>query len=567
LAALVATLGVMGIWAPSSLAYGSGAGNPFCKELGNQIQASSAAQSFCFGPQQNGPNNGQSGSPATSGGSGGTNPSFGSNIDAANPSEDISPSGVQFPGQSETSLAATGPYVVEAWNDATGFFSPCPSPMNKEELTGFGFSADGGSSFVDKGGLPNSNCGNFRLQGDPSVEAWQPGGTAYFYIASLYDSAFFFGESFISVSACKATGTGASASLSCGQPIKAAHSTQSRCSFFCFGSFLDKDFLSIDPARGRLYVTYTEFGGSSGTFEGQPEMSVCDIGSPSGGTGPAGGTAGRPVCETGNGSQPYLVLAPGGFCEQEGTYPAVDVAAGDVYVAWEYNWFTDEFGGCLTQPTRNVVEKVPSLCLPFAATSPCSSFQQASVNITSMDAQLIPGYNRFAPNDFPRIAVDDPAGTVSIVWNDARTKPLGDILLQSFALGSLAPVQSAPVRINDASSGANFLPALRKASPSGGLQVSWYQRATPNTAQTDLRAVRELDPRTTKPPPSTTRITTSSSDWNAVSSFIVPNFGDYTDNYLLATPTTPYTGRHVFFAWSDGRLGIPQPFEDNMSLP
>src|SRR2546430_10132027 len=101
---------------------------------------------FCFGPQPNGQSVVQSN--ATT---------LGSNVNAANPAEDVSPAGVHAYGQSETSIASAGPYVVEAWNDSTGFFSPCPSPLHKEELTGVGFSADGGASFKDLGGLPNSN--------------------------------------------------------------------------------------------------------------------------------------------------------------------------------------------------------------------------------------------------------------------------------------------------------------------------------------------------------------------------------------------------------------------------
>jgi hypothetical protein len=50
-----------------------------------------------------------------------------------------------------------------------------------------------------------------------------------------------------------------------------------------------------------------------------------------------------------------------------------------------------------------------------------------------------------------------------------------------------------------------------------------------------------------------------STDWNNVSSDIVPNFGDYTDNYAA-------NGR-VHVAWSDGRLGLPQPFESNAAMP
>jgi len=68
-------------------------------------------------------------------------------VDAANPKEDVTPSGVQVFGQSETSIASVGPYVVEAWNDATGLIAPCGSQMFKEEVTSYGFSADGGASW------------------------------------------------------------------------------------------------------------------------------------------------------------------------------------------------------------------------------------------------------------------------------------------------------------------------------------------------------------------------------------------------------------------------------------
>jgi hypothetical protein len=46
-----------------------------------------------------------------------------------------------------------------------------------------------------------------------------------------------------------------------------------------------------------------------------------------------------------------------------------------------------------------------------------------------------------------------------------------------------------------------------------------------------------------------------------VSSDITPNFGDYTDIYVNAKIGTPTnTGLRVYPAWSDGRLGDPQPF-------
>jgi hypothetical protein len=493
-------------------------------------------------------------------------------------------------GQAETSIAAADPYVVEAWNDATGLFSPCPSPQNKEELTGLGFSADGGASFQDLGALPNSQCNTYRYFGDPSVEAWHSGGSTYFYISSLYLPAYPLTHapppkvvvSYIALTACTASGTGAAATLTCSQPILAAQSTEcitQSGTRFC--SFLDKEFLTLDPQRGRLYVSYTDFGFSPNRKFGQIELAVCDIGKPDGSTGPAGGTAAKPVCtqpstqppRTGSAEQaPYFVVAPGGNCEQEGSYPAVAEATGDVYVAWESNWYSNRIASaCQTQPTQKKVALVPFSCLTLTPSSACGPpSTKAAVPIVSMDAAFVPGYSRFPMNDFPRIAVSEPSGTVSIVWNDARRIPTGDILLQSYTLGGLAPVQSSPIRVNggsdDQDTAWHFLPALRYANQAGLLNVSWYdRRLAPSTGYTDVFAALNVNPRTTLTPPSDVRVTTVSSNWNAVSSDIVPNFGVYTDNYVRAITTAPYHDYQLYVAWSDGRLGVPQPFEANIA--
>jgi hypothetical protein len=55
-------------------------------------------------------------------------------------------------------------------------------------------------------------------------------------------------------------------------------------------------------------------------------------------------------------------------------------------------------------------------------------------------------------------------------------------------------------------------------------------------------------------------VTSALSNWLDDSSLIVPNFGDYTDAAVSVTGSPPYLGHAVYFAWSDGRLGIPQPF-------
>jgi hypothetical protein len=305
------------LWAAPAVSAATppGAHNPFYQRLGHTIGGSAGARMFCFGAQP---------AAAPRGGTLTVRPfasPFSANVDAASTSEDVSPAGVQAYGQSETAIASAGPYVVEAWNDATSFFTTCPAPMSKEEGTGFGFSSNGGASFTDEGGVPNANCASHLWEGDPSVEAWQPGGHPYFYIGGLYPSVSTDPTNDIAISACQVTGSGSASRIHCGQPIVAGASTQCSSSFGFFAcSFLDKDYLTIDPTRGRLYVTYTEFGPTPDTssFNGQVELAVCDIGTPSGGRGPAGGTPGAPKCEHGTTANqstsitlPYMTLAPG----------------------------------------------------------------------------------------------------------------------------------------------------------------------------------------------------------------------------------------------------------------
>ena len=155
-------------------------------------------------------------------------------------------------------------------------------------------------------------------------------------------------------------------------------------------------------------------------------------------------------------------------------------------------------------------------------------------------------------NDFPRIAVSDRFGTVSIVWNDARYHPMGDILMHSWTLGALVSA-SGLVRLNADTGGLHILPALRTADSQGLLDVSWYERATPATTLTNVEEASGVMPRTTVSPTSSVLITNVASDWSTVSSDIDPNFGDYTDNALIATGVAPYVGQTLAVAWSDGR--------------
>jgi hypothetical protein len=65
-------------------------------------------------------------------------------------------------------------------------------------------------------------------------------------------------------------------------------------------------------------------------------------------------------------------------------------------------------------------------------------------------------------------------------------------------------------------------------------------------------AALQVDPTTAEIPSSNARVTDATSNWLVSNSDIIPNFGDYTDNYLA--------GSGFWVAWSDGRINDPQPF-------
>jgi hypothetical protein len=553
LALLVTATGASGqVWKQSSQ-------NPTCKNIYNptqnpsgKIHASSGAQMACFGPQITGSTRSSFELPLPTSsilGPAKGNTFSTSNVDAGNPAEDQT-NGTQAYGQSETSIAAAGNYVVEAWNDATAFFAPPCSPNFKDQATGFGFSSDGGTTFTDLGGLPNVNCFTSIFEGDPSVEVYHTGGNTYFYVSSLFFDTSNSAEK-IAMDVCRVV-PGSPASLNCNpNPIIIADPGM-------FG-FDDKDFLSIDAARGLLYASYTDF-----TTGDAISLAVCDIGN-----GALGGSPAAPVCNSAGPATPnYMVIAssPITSCaEIEGAYPAVDPATGDVYVAYEFNWATNLFG-CPLQVQEQLAYVQASSCIVLSTSpSPCPvPTGTTAINITSMDGAFIPGYNRFPMNDFPRIAVSHASGTVSIVWNDARGNPSGDILFQSFALGALTPVQSAPVKLNNDKTGTgafHFMPALRNVDANGNLNVSWYdRRLNPSSALTDVYAALGVNPRTTGTPKSNTRVTNISSNWLTANSDIVPNFGDYTDNYIAIAAGKKGPVDTIFAAWSDGRINDPQPF-------
>jgi hypothetical protein len=466
-------------------------------------------------------------------------PSFGSNKDAADPNEDLAS------GQSETAIAASGQNIVAAWNDATGFIT-FPSAGKKASLTGVGWSGTGGAIWHDLVGLPNSNQAQ-KWFGDPTVVAID---STHFVVGSLYLPACFA----VNVSC---NGSKLELAVSVGtvppsgpptftQPIIAANGGSI---FSSTSGFLDKEFLSYDPVSRTLAMSYTDFRFDPPTNCGNGEIDLVRATVP----------ADPATLSSGDWSAP-IVIGPeiGGDCstfvEQEGAYPAV-APGGDIYVAWERNWFTNlGFNG-------DPYVYIDAAYLPSGSTTVANTVV-ASVNqpgatrlggFKSLGSVAIAGYNRGLGNDFPRIAYNTALGQVDIAWNSGSLHPLGDIFVKAIA-PTLSNNASAPVyRVDDDNSFAlHFLPGLSVRSD-GSICTSWYDRRAhgADSAVTDYWGE-------CRPNVSTNTadfvITTGPTDWTNTSTFIFPNFGDYTDNAS--------DGLTTYYLWSDGRVGVPNPFFD-----
>ena len=465
-------------------------------------------------------------------------PSFGSNVDANDPRRDLAA------GQSETAIAASGDRVMAAWNDVSGFLVGDPT-LRRASVTGVGISHDGAQTFTDLIGLPNDNP-NQQWFGDPAVVAVDRDNfiVASFWLPAIHPENFCNGRLTMAVSVARVRRSG---EVRFTDPIVAVDGGGpcSRRSFFP-----DRDWLEYDPVSRTLVMSYTRFAFAPPAHcgNGQIEMVRAHV--------PPDPTSLRHS----DFSAPIVVHAEeGGNCRlrsfvvNQGSFVAV-APGGDAYVSWERNWISNLFNG------KPYVIPMVAL-IPSDATEP-----EAKVAITvnqrharqkgvrSLDGAVIPGYSRGIGHDWPRVDWNEAANALVVVWNDASLHPLGDVFLKQLA-PDLSNNRFAPIRkLNDDNSFAlHFLPSV-SVQADGTICSSWYDRRLhgADSAETDYFGECRASEGT---PAQDFLITTGSTDWVGTASLIDPNFGDYTDSDA--------SGLTTYYLWSDGRLGVPQPFADS----
>ncbi len=159
--------------------------------------------------------------------------SVGSNVRLNNTLGDLSNT-----TNAETSIAARGLQLVAGWNDGLNFGL---SPGN----SGYAYSSDGGLTWTD-GGVPPA-VSPARYQGDPCLAVDNAGN---FYYANLYTP----GSSLSGLAVNH--GTFAGPVFTWGPPVQPVPATGV--------DFLDKEWLTVDPVIGIVYLTYTRFLAAGG---------------------------------------------------------------------------------------------------------------------------------------------------------------------------------------------------------------------------------------------------------------------------------------------------------------
>ena len=465
-------------------------------------------------------------------------PSFGSNVDANDPMRDLAA------GQSETAIAASGDTVMAAWNDVSGFLVGDPT-RRRASVTGVGISHDGAKTFTDLIGLPN-NDPNQQWFGDPAVVAVDDEHfiVASFWLPAIQAQDFCAGRLTMAVSVATVRHSG---DVQFSNPIPAVNGG-SACSQQSF--FPDRDWLEYDPVSRTLVMSYTRFAFSPPEHcgNGQIEMVRAHV--------PA-----QPSQLRRSDFSDPIVIQPeeGGNCRlrgfvvNQGSFVAV-APGGDAYVSWERNWISNLFNG--NPFVYPMVALVPSDATAPTAKVVVTVNQRNARNrgVKSLDGAFIPGYSRGIGHDWPRVAWNEAANALDVVWNDASLHPLGDVFLKELA-PDLSDYRTAPIRkLNDDNSYAlHFLPSV-SVQEDGTICSSWYDRRLNGADSTETDYFGEC--RASEGAPAMDfRITTSSTDWVGTASLIDPNFGDYTDS--------DSSGATTYFLWSDGRLGVPQPFADS----
>ncbi len=386
--------------------------------------------------------------------------------------------------QSETSIIAFGSNVLIGFNDSGSFTG------GANKFTGYSYSTDGGTSFIDGGTLPTSSVGDV---GDPVIARNETTGRIYFSTLG------FSGSGTIQVFRSDDNG------LTYMAPVNGTPG----------GSNEDKQWIAVDnfagTGNGNVYLMSRRFGGSPGIYMFRSTDNGNTFG-PSGGTLIVGGNQGA-----------FVSVGPDH----------------SVYAFW--------YAGSTLQVRKSTDQGVT-----FGSAVTVASGLIGGVNgdlgLTGI-RQGTSTPSGFRSSEFPHVAVNPISGHIYVTYNNVGTGPdKADVFMVMSTDGGTT--WTAPTKVNDDATTTDQWQPTIGVTPDGlNVGIFYYSRQE-DTANNNLF---KYYGRTGSISGSTVTFTPSFaiSDVASLPEFgrdAVVNsvyMGDY--NHVAATPT----GFHV--VWSDNR--------------
>jgi len=483
-------------------------------------------------------------------------------------------------GRSETTIAASddGGLLLAGFNDAQGFcgssFGAACTPENPPGLSGFAFSTNGGSTWID-GGAPDPKLfNNVFTRGDPWMDQGGFDQETFFYANLAVDATT---AATLGVSVHRGHFDGNSFAF---EDVRTFNSPNPN-------DFYDKEAIAAAKGgSGTAFVSLTNF------------KEVCNV---------AGGGFGEITVwrthDGGNTWQGPVVAGPDQTFITDPTNPACGQAGvlqqssvpvigpnGELYVAWQ---FGPTFSSTAPPSTNAAIVVARSLDGGVTFGTPVTI-----ANINSMRQDSPVGYNRNRINDHPRIAVATSGpfrGRVYVVFYSAvepvgpapevecpaglprKTICIGQNLVSSQIFINFSDDKgltwSTPTRLapDVPDEGVKRWWPVVNVESSGNVDVTFYEsqetetpsnpecivnvgggvrRIGPANSLVDTFVVQSLDGGNTFGTP--VRVTSATSNWCTTVSNIRPNFGDYIGGTTVQSRILP--------VWADGRNGVPDTF-------